>query len=180
MTSKAVRNTLKTTDTIWNISSTKLSESEISLLNKGLNFCPSTKESNKEQLLDNLYFFCPKLKLKEYFYGGDSTTGKIQQEERCDLNTKRPNRYFNPNHETPLNLQRYASIVKKEVTELLKKPNYQQSNLTSDERLKLRYLSENRNLTIKGADKGGKIVIMDTADYIEHCELLLNDSSMKS
>ena len=47
--------------------------------------------------------------------------------------------------------------------------------MTSDKRLKLRYLSENRNLTIKAADKGGKIVIMDTADYIEHCELLLND-----
>ena len=47
--------------------------------------------------------------------------------------------------------------------------------MTSDERLKLRYLSENRNLTIKGADKGGKIVIMDTADYTEYCKLLLND-----
>ena len=40
--------------------------------------------------------------------------------------------------------------------------------------LKLRYLPENRNLTIKGADKGGKIVIMDI-NYIEHSELLLND-----
>ena len=116
-----------------------------------------------------------KLKLKEYFHGGESNTDKIQQEERCDLNTKLPNCYFSPNHETPLNLQRYISIVKKETTELIKKSNYQQSNLTSDETLKLRYLSENRNLTIKGADKGGKIVIMDTADYIEHCELLLND-----
>ena len=94
---------MKTTDTICNISSTKLSESEISLLNKGLNFCPSTKEPNKEQLLDGLYFFCRKLKLKEYFYGDDTTTDKIQAEERCDLNTKFPNRYFNPNHETPLN-----------------------------------------------------------------------------
>ena len=158
-----------------NISSTKLSESEISLLNKGFNFCPSTKEPNKEQLLDDLYFFCRKLKLKEYFHGADSNTDKIQQEERCDLNTKVPNCYFNPNHETPLNSQRYISIVKKEITELLKKPNYQQSNLTSDERLKLRYLPENRNLTIKGADTDGKIVIMDTADYIEHCKLLLND-----
>ena len=100
-------------------------------------------------------FFCRKLKLKEYFYGGDITTDKIQQKERCDLNTELPNRYCNPNHETPLNLQRYTTIVKKEVTELLKKPNYQQSNLTSDEKLKLRYLSENCNLTIKGADKGG-------------------------
>ena len=125
--------------------------------------------------MDDLYFFCRKLKLKEYFHGADSTTDKIQQEERCDLNTKLPNCYFNPNHETPLNLQRHISIAKKEITELLKKPNYQQSNLTSDERLKLMYLSENRNLTIKGADKGGKIVIMDTEDYIEHCKLLLND-----
>ena len=125
--------------------------------------------------MDGLHFFCRNLKLKEYFYGRNSITDKIQQEERYDLNTKFPNLYFNPNHETPLNLQRYISVVKKEVTELLKKPNYQEPNLTSDERLKLRYLSENRNLTIKAADKGGKIVIMDTADYIEHCELLLND-----
>ena len=141
----------------------QLSESEMPLLNKGLDFCPSTKEPNKEQLLGELYFSCRKLKLKEYFRGGDSNTDKIQQEERCDLNTKLPNCYFNPNHKTPLNLQRYVSILKKEVTELLKKPNYQQSNLTSEERLKFRRLS------------GGKIVIMDTADYIEHCELLLTD-----
>ena len=123
--------------------------------------------------MDDLYFFCRKVKIKEYFYGGD--TNKIQQEERCDLNTKLLNRYFNPNHETPLNLQRYISIVKKEIAEILKKPNYQQSNMTSNERLKLSYLSPKRNLTIKEADKGGKIDITDTVYYIEHCELLLND-----
>ena len=100
--SKAVRNKMKTSDTIFNISSTKLSESEISLENKGLNFCSTTKGLNKEQYLNELYFFCRKLKLKEYFHGGDSTTDKIQEEKRCDLNTKLPNRYFNPNHETPL------------------------------------------------------------------------------
>ena len=97
------------------------------------------------------------------------------QQVRCDLNSNLPNCSFNPNHKTPLNLQRYISIVKKEVTELLKKPNYQQSNLASDERLKLRHLSKNCNLTTKGEDKGGKIVIMDTVDYTEHCELLLQD-----
>ena len=166
---------MKTTDTICNISATKLSESEISLLNNRLKFCPSTKEPSKEQLLDDLYFFCWKLKLKEYFYGGDNITDKIQHEGRSDLNTKLKNGYFNPNHETPLNLQRYISVVKKGVIELLKKSNYQQPNLTSGERLKLTYLSENRNLNIKGADKGAKIAIMDTTDYMEHCELLLND-----
>ena len=54
VTLKAVRNKTKTTDTICNISSTKLSQSEISLLNKGLNFCPTKKKPNKEQLLDDL------------------------------------------------------------------------------------------------------------------------------
>ena len=60
-------NKMKTTDTICNIFSTDLSESEISLLNKELHFCPSTKEPNKEQLLDDLYFFCRKLRPKNIF-----------------------------------------------------------------------------------------------------------------
>ena len=115
-----------------------------------------------------------KFKTKKEFCGGDSITGKIQQEERCGLKTKLPNRSFNPHRETLLNLQRHFSVVEKEVTELLKIPNYQQSNLTSDERPRLRYLSENRNLTIKRAEKDGKIFIMDAADYIKHLELLLN------
>ena len=108
VTSKAVRNKMKASDTIFNISSTKLSESEISLLNKGSNFCPTTTEPNKEQHFDYFYFFCQKLKLKEYWDEVDSTTDLIQQEERCY-----PNSYFNPNHETPLNLQLYIPIVKK-------------------------------------------------------------------
>ena len=36
-------------------------------------------------------------------------------------------------------------IAKKEVAELLKKPDYQQSNLTAEEKHKCRYLSENRH-----------------------------------
>ena len=49
------------------------------------------KKTIKEQLLDDLYFFCPKLKFKEYFCNEDFTTDKIQQEGSCNLNTKLPN-----------------------------------------------------------------------------------------
>ena len=115
--------------------------------------------------MDDLYFFCRNLKLKEYFYDRNSITDKIKAEERYDLNTKLPNLYVSPNHETPLNLQRYFSVVKGEVTELRKKLNYQQSNLTSGERLKLRYLSDNSNLTIKGADKRTPQTILNIAKY---------------
>ena len=90
------------------------------------------KEPNKEQLLDDLYFFCLKLKLKRRFYGGGTTTDKEHQKERCDLNIKLPDCYFNENYETPSNLQRFITIVKKEVTELLKKYNYQQKKKSSN------------------------------------------------
>ena len=38
---------MKTSDAICNISSTELSQSEISLLNKGLNFCATTNQTGK-------------------------------------------------------------------------------------------------------------------------------------
>ena len=47
ITSKAVRNKMKTTDTICSISSTKLSESEISLLNKDSIPIPQRKNLTK-------------------------------------------------------------------------------------------------------------------------------------
>ena len=47
---------MKTTVTIWNITPTKLSESELLPLNKGLNFCPLTKEPNKEQQFQKAVF----------------------------------------------------------------------------------------------------------------------------
>ena len=72
--------------------------------------CPLKKETKKGQLLDNLYFFCQKLKLKEYFYGDDTTNNKLQKQEICDANTKLPYHYFSPNHESPLNLQGYIYI----------------------------------------------------------------------
>lgn len=85
-------------------------------------------------MLEDLYFFCQQSKCKEYFYNEAITTDEIQQVERCDLNTRIPKRYFDPNNETTLNLKKHISIFKKEAIELLKKPNCQQSNLTAEKK----------------------------------------------
>ena len=37
-------------------------------------------------------------------------------------------------------------------------------------------LSEDQNLTLKGSDKGGKLI--DTTDYIQHCVLLFNNKEL--
>ena len=51
---------------------------------------------------------------------------RTQQEEKRDLNTKLSNYYF---------ISNYISIVKNAVIELLKTPNYQQSNLRAEEKV---------------------------------------------
>ena len=50
------------------------------------------------------------------------------------------------------------------------------TNLKS-ERQAIKTLLENDNITIKPADKGGKIVIQDTIDYIKECERQLVDTA---
>ena len=46
--------------------------------------------------------------------------------------------------------------------------------MTAEDKPKLKYLPENRNFTIKGANECGKTVAMGTEDYIDHRELLLH------
>ena len=68
-------------DRIWNVSLTKLTESEVSYLNEGLSFCPTMNEHIKELLLGNQYS-CRKLELKKHFYSDGTITKMIQQVER--------------------------------------------------------------------------------------------------
>src|SRR5690606_5120937 len=49
------------------------------------------------------------------------------------------------------------------------------SNLSSSEIKGLNSLKNDASITIKPADKGGAIVIMDTSEYIAKCDSLLND-----
>lgn len=83
--------------------------------NKGLIFCSAINELLKKQLLENLQSFCHKIQLQKYFYNND-TNATLNQ-------IKLPNCCVNSNHETFLSLQRNLSIVKREVTKLLKKPS---------------------------------------------------------
>lgn len=59
------------------------------------------------------------------------------------------------NHET-IKFTKIHIDRQKEVFNLLKKPNYQQSNLTAEEILELKCWSENHNLIIKRVNKGEK------------------------
>ena len=167
------------------MSSARLSNSEWSVLEKGLNFCPTSKEPNRINLLDDLYFFCRKLRLKEYFYSPESGNTDVEainedDVERCHSGTRKANPYYNPSKATSDPLKTYMSVVKKEVTQLLKRGNTQRSNLTNEEREALKDLSSNEKITVKPADKGGKVVVMDTDAYTAACENDLSNTDFYS
>ena len=106
-----VLNTKESDNIVYNISGISLSSSEKAVLEKGLNFCPSSKEPDTNKTLNDLYSFCRKMRLKEHFLNTFSKTEttesnqtKIQQ-DRCELDVKIKKPYFKPpfDEHSPLN-----------------------------------------------------------------------------
>ena len=78
------------TPVVHNISRVTLNFKEISLLEKGLNYCHSTKDIDKEEYLDDIHFYCRNLRLKEHFNRDKFINDEAisDQSKKCeDLNT---------------------------------------------------------------------------------------------
>ena len=71
-------------DIIENLSSSTITDIEKQVLEKGLNVCPTTILPNQEKLLDDLYFFCRKLRLKEFFYKEPSETVNNESSQQLE------------------------------------------------------------------------------------------------
>ena len=74
-------------------------------------------------------------------------------------------------------LEKFTSLIKSETMKLLTTPNRNKINLTTEEKQALTSLKLNNDITIKQADKGGKVVIMNTSDYIKACENQLQNKT---
>ena len=174
---KNIQNNPSKSDIIFNLSKEALSLAEQNVLEKGFNFCPTTKFPDKNRVLDDVYSFCRKLMLKEYFHNDtkeDTTSENSNEdnnndEERCEYSMKAGNPYFVPTREPSSTLANYMSAIKKDISGLMKKPPKHHSNLTQDEREALASLKSRKDIKIQAADKGGKVVVMNKKEYEERC-----------
>ena len=175
--------TTKQGDVIHNLSNSHLTTYEESLLEKGLNFTPTTKRPNVEKALEDTYDFCRKMRLKEFFDNQENkketcdNQDEEKNEERSNLDIKSSNPFFYPTSKASDNLELYLSSVKKDVTDLLNSKTYVKSNLSEAERCALKSLQSRNDIVINSADKGGRIVILDRKEYIDHCEMQLNNET---
>ena len=150
-------------ENVVNLSNRKLIEAEVSLLSKGLKFCPTPNSVDKLVLKEDLEQFGRTLRLK-WHYRNDERT--------FDPNLFWPKSKFNPT-KTDAAIELYLSHIEEKLlpcTEI--KHSYY--NLTRKERQAMYNLKNDQSIVIKEVDKGSAAVIWDKKDYLMEAEKQLS------
>ena len=156
-------------DTVFNLSNKVLTEDEIKVLEKGLDFAPIQRKVNEPELRQDFENFCRHMRIKWHF-----------RNEPSDNFSERP--AFSPESswKPPLghpNLEMFLSQVENELYEMTKEPTCY-SNFSHKEWRAIRTLAGDRSIVIKKADKGSCIVVWDRADYLREAEKQLSDKKV--
>ena len=152
---------------VVNLSRRNLTGSEISLLSKGLNFVPTSNTIDKAKLKMELEALGRILRLKWHFRN---------EENVFDLDQFKPKSTFNPRNKDAA-IEVYMSSLEEKLMKI-EIPKDKYNNLTSKERQALYDLKNDKNIVIKGADKGSAVVVWDREDYIKEAEKQLGDSDV--
>ncbi|CAJ0958837.1 unnamed protein product [Ranitomeya imitator] len=163
-----------------------LRELKLSLLQKGLSFCP-TPSWDDFQLERELQRFFRTVRLKTHFGTKDDTnnnatvsqgTTSVPVVSISSLGLRNPSNYKPPRsyHAT----ETFIELVDREVKQL----SHQQKlglfpthpNLAPSEKRALKSLTENKGIIIKPADKGGATVVMDRHTYCQEVHRQLSDT----
>ena len=156
---------------VINISSYNLNKHEENILSKNLSFCPTPTKVNFIEVSADLFRFGRRLRLAEYFH-----------KENDEDNTDNPNippflqkpSTFTPNPGRDPSLDLYINAVSKQVMNMDTRKIH--PNINKQEQHAILSLQSNKDITIKPADKGGAVVVMNTSDYMAECYKHLNNT----
>lgn len=152
---------------ILNLSKRCLTDTEITILKKGLKFTATPKQ-NYIQSQSDMTDFCRKLRLNEMFNENDSNLDK----PIC-----RNNSNYNPPNNRNATLNDTIGFLTTMNNNLAKngKHKTKKNNLSKNEQIALDNLKNDSSIIIKEADKGSTIVIMDIDYYHSKILKILND-----
>ena len=138
-------------ETIFNLSHRVLTDAEIKVLEKGLDFAHIQQKINEAELKQDFNDFCRTMCLKWYFR--DETQ---EFSETPAFSTKSA---WNPPKGHPC-LEVFLSQVENELFEITKQ-DLRYSNLSKEEWRAIRSLADDRSIVIKKADKGSCVMVWD-------------------
>ena len=159
-------------NTVVNLSSRVLTHPEETLLQKGLNFCPTPGEPSLSEIHNDLEKFHNNLRWKQFFLNQPSSQSNV---DKAILRSKllKPETTHRPPQGSSL-LETFATLNDIHLSKAkIVSPN--QKNLLAEEKTSIQNLFRDKSITVKPADKGGAVVILDTRDYIAEAERQLDN-----
>ena len=134
-----------------------------------MNFIPSKKIFNENNIMKDIALFSRKIKLRAHF--GDTETRETDIEKKF----YKTNKNWEPKH-IHHTVSTFLEAFKRDATRALEEAKPHPSrNLTRKEEDALNKLMSRTDIIICKADKGGATVIMDVNDYIDEANRQLTD-----
>ena len=161
-------------NTVVNLSTRDLTPAEVSVLAKGLNYCPTPGEPVLGEKYEDLERFHNNLRWKHHFSSQTPTKPGTSLEELV----KRSN-IFRPTTgpKAPPGSSVLETFIILNEIELTKSTTIcpKDHNLTRAEKDAVSTLAQDNEIVINPADKGQVVVIQNTTDYIAEAKSQLND-----
>ena len=170
---------------VRNLSSYRLSDSEMSLLNKGLKYCPTPPRPDIGNIIRDVETFFRKASTLLFFHGNSdhpNDTSSSQSTQYQDVSPLKPFQHKDLklkstwNAPVPPLLEHVKQLTLSEIQNSNIKP-CRYKNLKADEFKAINSLFTNNDIVIKPADKGSGIVILNRDDYIKEGERQLDDTT---
>ena len=160
---------------VANLSDFKLSPEHNKFLQLGLSFCPTPKFADLVKICHDNEQFCRRLCLLENFHSNGEANKQPVHNHRCKT------RWTPPNGRNTF-IDSFVNYTRDQYNNFISNtPHSVKPNLPKQQQKALRELSNNTNIVIKEADKGGAITIIKgifiKEDYIHDCSLILADNS---
>ena len=165
----------KHTSGIVNLSKYTLQDAEISVLSKGLGFCPTPGAPDIGDIIRDLDSFKRKTRIQLFFTDPTqgSKTESIPSGGPFEHRSFKLKSTFNP--VGPFQLESMFHSIKQDLhRQKYKEPK--KKNLTKEEYKAIKSLKNNKNIIMKPADKGSAIVILNRESYINEGYRQLNDT----
>ena len=147
-----------------------MTEAEVSLLSKGLKFCPTPEKIDIYSLRKDIKEYVRRVRLKEYFY----TDQDDVEGEFSSVPAFRKKSSWSPGKSRELAIEAYVEALERDMLAHDFGTTYRR-NLTREEQRALQDLRTYDDIIIKQADKGSAVVVMDKQAYLQEAMRQLTD-----
>ena len=166
----------KETQGVVNLSNKTLSDSELSLLSKGLTFVDTPPPPDLGVLVEDLskFHLSIRRKLAISKFQNDKTPKRPESTPFDHSKFKNPSRWNPPG---PVILEHMALLNEAQIIESNKIPKQNRRNMTNAEFTAKKDLANDKSIIIKKADKGSAVVVQNHSDYINEGLRQLSDKN---